>query len=188
MLNLAHTLSCSTVNGPGERFTLWVQGCPFKCPGCWNPDTWAFVPRELRNVEDLAAEILSTQGIEGVTFTGGEPFSQARALALLAVRVQAAGLSVFAFTGYELEELILPEHHELLSVTDILVTGRYLQALHTTDLVWRGSSNQQVHFITGRYGPDDLKQTAEVEFHLAENGTIAVTGFPAPDLLAVLSS
>ena len=41
-LNLARTLPRSAANGPGERFVLWVQGCPLACPGCWNPDTWAF--------------------------------------------------------------------------------------------------------------------------------------------------
>ena len=71
-LNLARTLPRSAANGPGERFVLWVQGCPLACPGCWNPDTWAFERRDLRSVEDLAAVILATEGIEGVTFTGGE--------------------------------------------------------------------------------------------------------------------
>ena len=183
-LNLARTLPRSAANGPGERFVLWVQGCPLACPGCWNPDTWAFKRRELRSVEELAAVILATEGIEGVTFTGGEPFAQARALTALAERVRAAGLSVFVFTGYDLDELTRPEHLALLAVTDVLVAGRYVEAERTNGLAWRGSTNQRVHFRSNRYGPADMDEVAEVEFHVDKDGTITVTGFPAAEMLA----
>lgn len=177
-LNLARTLSRSAANGPGERFVLWVQGCPLACPGCWNPDTWAFERRDLRTVDDLAAVILATEGIEGVTFTGGEPFAQARALTALAERVRAVGLSVFVFTGYDLDELTRPEHLALLAITDVVVAGRYVEASRATGLAWRGSANQCVHFLSDRYGPADMEQVAEVELLLGADGAIIVTGFP----------
>jgi anaerobic ribonucleoside-triphosphate reductase activating protein len=183
-LNLARTLARSAANGPGERFVVWVQGCPLACAGCWNPDTWPFERRDLRSVNDLLAEIRGTDGIEGVTFTGGEPFAQARALTLLATQVRSSGLSVFVFTGYELHELARPEHRALLAVTDVLVAGRYVEAQRATGLAWRGSANQRVHFLTDRYGPGDLDAVAEVEFHLSGDGTLTVTGFPTePGLL-----
>jgi len=182
-LNVARILPRSAANGPGERFVLWVQGCPLTCPGCWNPDTWSFERRDLRSVDDLVTVILATEGIEGVTFTGGEPFAQARALAALAKRVRAAGLSVFVFTGYDLDELTRPEHHELLAVTDVVVAGRYVEAERTNGLAWRGSTNQRVHFLSKRYGPNNMSEVAQVEFHIAKDGTLTVTGFPAADLL-----
>lgn len=177
-LNIARVLPRSAANGPGERFTIWVQGCPLACPGCWNPDTWAFERRELRHVDDLAAEIVSTVGIEGVTFTGGEPFAQAPALTALATRLKEAGLSVFVFTGYEFNELTRPEHRALLAVTDIVVTGRYIEAERAVGLTWRGSTNQRVHFLTDRYGPTSMVDVGEIEVHLDGSGSIAVTGFP----------
>ncbi|MEB3222465.1 MAG: 4Fe-4S single cluster domain-containing protein [Candidatus Sericytochromatia bacterium] len=177
-LNLARTLARSAANGPGERFVLWVQGCPLGCSGCWNPDTWVFQRRDLRSVEELAEDILATEGIEGVTFTGGEPFVQARALTALADRVRAAGLSVFVFTGYELDELARPEHRDLLACTDVLVAGRYVAAQRARGLAWRGSANQRVHFLTARYDVRDMHAAPEVEFHLAADGSVAVTGFP----------
>lgn len=183
-INIARTISRSVANGPGERFVLWVQGCPLACPGCWNPDTWAFERRDLRSVEELAAVILATEGIEGVTFTGGEPFAQARALTALAARVRAAGLSVFVFTGYDLDELTRPEHLALLAVTDVVVGGRYVEAERATGLAWRGSANQRVHFLSDRYGPADMAEVAEVEFHVDKDGTLTVTGFPAEEMLA----
>lgn len=177
-INLARTLQRSAANGPGERFVLWVQGCPLACTGCWNPDTWDFERRDLRSVEELTASILATEGIEGVTFTGGEPFAQARALAALAAQVRAAGLSVFVFTGYELTELIRPDHAMLLAAADVVVAGRYVADKRATNLKWRGSENQTVHFLTPRYSPEDARNAGDVEFLIAPNGTVTVTGFP----------
>jgi anaerobic ribonucleoside-triphosphate reductase activating protein len=182
-LNLAHTIPRSATNGPGERFVVWVQGCPLGCSGCWNQSTWVFEQREPRDVDDLAQSILTTEGIEGVTFTGGEPFAHARPLTEVARRVRTAGHSVFIFTGYTLAELTRPEHHALLEVTDVLVAGRYVEAERTLDLPWRGSANQRVHFLTNRYGPKDMSSANQAEFHLGPDGRLTVTGFPEPHLL-----
>jgi len=175
-LNLARTLSRSAANGPGERFVVWVQGCPLACPGCWNADTWSFGRRHVVQEDALVEEILATDGIEGVTFSGGEPFMQARALARVAARVRAAGLSVFVFTGYAREELT-GRHAELLAHTDVLVSGRYREELRVAGLPWRGSTNQQVDFLTNRYGPEAMGGGAEVEILLGPQGA-TVTGFP----------
>lgn len=183
-LNVARVLPRSAANGPGDRFVIWVQGCPLACAGCWNPDTWAFERRDLREVEALAAEIVGTSGIEGVTFSGGEPFMQARALAALAEVLRAAGLSVFIFTGYDLTELTTPEHRALLALADVVVTGRYVEAERTLDLSWRGSANQEVHFLTHRYDPIAMMGAPEVEFHLGADGSLKVTGFPTTELLS----
>lgn len=177
-LNLARTLQRSAVNGPGERFVVWVQGCSLACPGCWNPDTWAFERRNLQSVDDLTDSILATEDIEGVTLTGGEPFEQAKALAELAKTVRAAGLSVFVFTGYDLDELTHTEHRALLEVTDVVVAGRYIDEQRVSGWAWRGSANQRVHFLSERYSLTNMKVVAEVEFHLEKDGTLTVTGFP----------
>jgi len=186
-LNLAHTLSRSEANGPGERFVVWVQGCPLACPGCWNPDTWSFTRRELRDVSDLAAEVAATPGIEGVTFTGGEPFAQARALAGLGRAAWDLGLSVFVFTGYNVDELTMPAHRSLLDVTDVLVAGRYVEAQRSEGLTWRGSANQRIHFMTGRYGVADMMVAPEVEILVRPDGGLTVTGFPNDTDLGALA-
>ncbi len=183
LLSLARTIPRSAANGPGQRFVIWVQGCAIRCPGCWNPDTWAFETRQLRDTAAIADEILATVGIEGVTFTGGEPFHQAAALVDVACRVRAAGLSVFVFTGYDLHELTRPDHRELLALTDVLVSGRYVQSQRSFESEWRGSTNQGVHFMTALYSEASMAESAHVEFHLAPDGQLAVTGFPVPQLL-----
>jgi anaerobic ribonucleoside-triphosphate reductase activating protein len=186
LLNIAHTIPRSTVNGPGERFVLWVQGCTLACPGCWNPDTWSRAPRTTVHPLDLAGTIVATAGIEGVTLTGGEPFEQAAQLVPLVSHVRAAGLSVMTFTGFELDELETKAQRGLLAACDIVVSGRYRQRARSSDLAWRGSSNQTVHFRTGRYGPEVLPDTSGCEIHLADDGSLALTGFP-PSALAGLA-
>ena len=181
-LNIARTLHRSAANGPGERFVVWVQGCPLACPGCWNPDTWSFGRRVVRDVDELATEILSVEDIEGVTFTGGEPFAQARALAELARRVRHRGLSVFVFTGYDLAELTSDAAKQLLAVTDVLVAGRYARDQRTIASPWLGSANQRIHFLSDHYRPTDM--TAAVEVRIDRDGALTLTGFPDDEWLA----
>lgn len=185
-LNVARWVPRSAVNGPGERFVLWLQGCGLACPGCWNPDTWSFAPRQLMSVDEVVSRILATPGIEGVTFTGGEPFAQANALAPLARRIRAAGLSLMVFTGHELEELRGIPARALLAEADVLVTGRFVLAERDLTLAWRGSRNQRVLFLTDRYSEAEALPDSQCEFHLDDSGGVTLTGFPSDEFLDVL--
>ena len=101
-----------------------------RCPGCCNPEMLAFVDRSARDPLEIAGEALEA-GVEGVTFLGGEPFAQPEAFAEIAERVRARGLSVMIFSGYTLAELHAlsdPAVERLLSGTDLLVDGRYVEA------------------------------------------------------------
>jgi anaerobic ribonucleoside-triphosphate reductase activating protein len=182
MLSVARWIERSRVNGPGERFVLWVQGCTLRCPGCWNRDTWESLPAGT-SIDAVWAAIEGARGIEGITLTGGEPFEQADALCALVERCRARGLSAMSFTGYELEELQAPAQRALLARLDIVVTGRYRAAERSLDLAWRGSSNQRVRFLTERYNDQDLPGGRESEVHIASDGRIVVTGFPEAELL-----
>jgi len=177
-VNVARWLPRSAANGPGERFVLWTQGCALACPGCWNPDTWSFAPRERMTMDAIDALVAETSGIEGVTFTGGEPFAQAAPLAELARRVRRRGLSVFVFTGHTLDEIRSPAGRALLAEVDVLVSGRFVQERRSVQLAWRGSHNQEVHFLTERYGLADMPSGEHVELHLWPDGRVVVTGFP----------
>jgi anaerobic ribonucleoside-triphosphate reductase activating protein len=182
-LNVARWMPRSAANGPGERFVLWLQGCGLACPGCWNPDTWSFAPRLLMTPDEILALIQDTPGIEGVTFTGGEPFAQASALVPLARHVRAMGLSLVVFTGHEPHELRSPPARELLALVDVLITGRFVLAERDLSLSWRGSRNQQVLFLTQRYNPAESSPGGQVEAHLDCTGEILLTGFPPDELL-----
>ena len=178
-----------TVLGPGQRIGLWVQGCSIRCRGCFNPGTWSPAGGEVVSVEALAARIVATEGIEGVTFLGGEPFEQAAALAELGRRVRAAGLSVMTFTGLVREEIEAPGRADwdaLLAVTDLLVDGPYVEDLHDLSRPWVGSSNQRFHFLTDRYTAADLGIPNRLEIRLTREGAVQVNGMATRDFLAAL--
>ena len=171
----------SLVAGPGERAVLWVSGCRRRCPGCFNPDLFAFDIGYRVSVDTLAERILSIKGIAGVSYSGGEPFEHAVPLANLSRRIKAAGLSVLSYTGYRLEALRkLPERFgALLDEVDILIDGEYRQDLYGP-FRWRGSENQTVHFLS-THPPEphcDLGKIHEIQITLSDD-SMFLTGFPS---------
>jgi anaerobic ribonucleoside-triphosphate reductase activating protein len=195
MLNLAGFLARSSVNGPGIRAVVWVQGCPLRCTGCFNEQFQSFSPAQMTDVGNLAGRILSIEGIEGVTFSGGEPFSQAGPLAELGRRLRNAGLSIVTYSGYTGEELGTgtdPEWPALLAVTDLLIAGPYVAGL-TRSQGLAGSGNQQVIPLGTRIRPDPENCPGEypagmTEFSIDTNGTITTSGFPEQALLRQITS
>lgn len=185
-LNVAGWQARSRVNGPGERFVLWLQGCGLGCPGCWNPETWSFAPRRLMTVADLLTLLDGGPGVEGVTLSGGEPLAQAAALVPFLQAVRARGLSVMIFTGHERSELRSAAARAVLALTDVLVSGRYVEAERTLPLRWRGSRNQRIHHLTERYRSLGDGEHAVVEVLLDGDGGAQLTGFPPNELLAAL--
>lgn len=137
----------SVVDGPGLRDVLFVQGCPHRCPGCHNPGSWDFSGGTEVDVAEVKAAIPSSPIIRGVTFSGGEPFCQAAPLVEIARHIKNLGLDLWVYTGYTWEELINnpnPEVRELLTLTDVVVDGRFVQAQADKSLPFRGSANQRI--------------------------------------------
>ncbi len=135
-LNIMGYVDESEVNGPGCRAVVWVQGCLRECPGCFNPASWPFEVNQLIAVDTLVENILKNPRNTGVTFSGGEPFWQAPALASLARKLKAAGLNVMSFTGFTLKllqsESAPPGAQELLEQLDILIDGPFVRVVRTT--------------------------------------------------------
>jgi len=104
-VNVAYTVERCRVVGPGERFVIWVQGCPLRCPGCHNPEFIPFRDVEWIDVDSLASRVTSVKGIEGVTYVGGEPFAQAEALANLSDRLRREGMTVMTYSGFTVSKL-----------------------------------------------------------------------------------
>lgn len=146
-LRIAGTVNDSIVDGDGIRFTIFTQGCPHNCEGCHNPQTHDFNGGNIVNTDDLLEKIKQNPLLDGVTFSGGEPFCQAHELALLGKQIKSLGLNITVYTGYTFEELYLNREknhwNELLSVTDILIDGRFILKLKDWNIKFRGSSNQR---------------------------------------------
>ena len=146
-LRLAGIIRESIVDGPGIRFVVFCQGCPHDCPGCHNPESHDFNAGQEIEIEKIVNEIKKNPLLKGVTFSGGEPMCQAAPFAALAREVKAMGLNLTVFSGYTYDELIAKEDNdinELLSLTDLLIDGRYIDKLRDLTLKFRGSSNQRL--------------------------------------------
>ena len=146
MLDLSGIVSDSIVDGPGIRTTIFSQGCPHHCPGCHNPETWAFGCGTQIPVEAVVDIVKSNPLCRGVTFSGGEPFAQAEAFARLARLLKNQGYEVASYSGYTFEELLAgtEEQKELLSSIDILIDGRFILAQKSLEVAFRGSHNQRI--------------------------------------------
>lgn len=146
-ISISGTVNDSIVDGPGIRFTIFVQGCPHRCRGCHNPQTHAFDGGKLVSMDSLVEEIRSNPLLDGVTFSGGEPFCQADVLADLGSIIKESGLNIITYTGYTFEELIAKDDiqiNRLLYVTDYLIDGSYVEDLKSYQVRFRGSSNQRI--------------------------------------------
>ncbi len=146
MLDLSGIVSDSIVDGPGIRTTVFSQGCPHHCPGCHNPETWAFGCGTAMAEADILDIVLSNPLCRGVTFSGGEPFAQAAGFAELGRLLKDRGYEVASYSGYTFEELLkgTPEQQALLRTIDVLIDGPFLRSEKSLELSFRGSRNQRI--------------------------------------------
>ena len=160
MLDLAGVMTDSIVDGPGIRTTVFAQGCPHRCDGCHNPETWEFGCGTQVEEEAVLAMVKSNPLCRGVTFSGGEPFAQAEGFARLAELLKELGYEVAAYSGYTFELLLAgsEEQKKLLSRLDVLIDGPFLMAERSLELNFRGSRNQRILNV-----PESLAQGRAVE-------------------------
>lgn len=166
----------SRANGPGVRAVLWFQGCTLACPGCFNSAAQDPLGGEERETEVLLAAIVSLKDIEGVTFSGGEPFHQPDALLELATGARTHGLGVVVFSGHTLEALRgQPLGTDILAQVDTLIAGPYVEALrHPRGLI--ASENQRVHHLSPRYGHLDFADLPSREAIIHPDGSVTLSG------------
>lgn len=148
-LRLSGCISDSIVDGPGMRYVIFTQGCPHHCPGCHNTQTHDFSGGYIADAEDILREISENPLCGGVTFSGGEPFCQAKALDSLAEKILAMGKDIVAYSGYTLEQLLEKGKQDaailsLLRKCRLLIDGPYIEAQRDLTLQFRGSRNQRI--------------------------------------------
>jgi len=179
-LRVHRVIENTTIAGPGKRYCLWVQGCSRHCKGCLAVDTWDRNGGELFDTDELIQSILSAADIEGVTFLGGEPFEQAKALSDIGKTIKLYGLSVVTFTGYTLEEIQESnngDYNGLLEVTDLLVDGAFQIEKMSLDRPWVGSSNQRYIYLSDRYFANETEKVGNrLEIRIYPNGKTIVAG------------
>ncbi len=181
-------------DGPGPRSVAWVSGCTLQCPGCINSHLWERHSENVTTVEAVLAALEPGRlgGDVGVTVVGGEPFEQedlgALCAAIAARWPRVPGFPrLIVFTGYTLAQLRLNANVlTVLAHIDILVDGRYIAALASPDLGYRGSSNQRVwNLAAARAGapPNSLPRSLEDDWDRPRI-TVTVEGALMPPTLA----
>jgi anaerobic ribonucleoside-triphosphate reductase activating protein len=134
-------------NGPGVRVSIFVQGCTFNCPGCFNTVARDFEGGKefTEQTLELLLELAKPSHISGISLLGGEPLHpKNRNDTLKIVRKFKEAYpekTVWLWTGYLLEEVF----EDLVdSEIDVIVDGRFVEELKDLRLKYRGSSNQRI--------------------------------------------
>lgn len=144
------------VNGPGLREVLWVSGCEHKCPGCHNPETWAYCAGK-EFTQDVREELfrhLDNDFISGLTISGGDPFAPKNIDTITDIcrefrrrynRTKVMNgkpvKTLWVYTGYTFDDI---KDYEALKYIDVLIDGEFKASLYSPLLDWKGSSNQRV--------------------------------------------
>ena len=168
----------SKVNGPGNRFVLWTQGCSKGCSECFNPETWSNATyKELSPTQIF--ELIKNFEVDGITISGGDPLEQEdellELLMLLSTMRLRKGVILFSgFTRAEISSNFIRE--QCLKYIDVLIDGRYEKNLKI-DFSLRGSSNQEFYSFSNKISSDELHFDQEIEISSLE-GDIMMTGFP----------
>lgn len=139
---------------PGISVSFFTQGCPHRCQGCQNPETWdfnggkEFTPQVLNEI----ITALTANGIKrNLCIMGGEPLCEENEFLTLLVisqtKEKVPDAKIYVWTGFIYENLLKnssPHMKKILELSDVLIDGPYIKSLRDITLPMRGSSNQRI--------------------------------------------
>ena len=142
---------------PGVSVTFFTQGCPHRCKGCHNPETWdfdggkEFTPQVLNDIYDA----LRANGVKrNFCVMGGEPLCDENLLlthvVIDEVKKHFPDVKIYIWTGYYYEDLLKKQDVKIahiLSLTDVLIDGPYIESRRDVSLAMRGSANQSIIYL-----------------------------------------
>lgn len=158
-MNYAKIKRYDIANGEGLRVSLFLSGCRFHCPGCFNPEAQDFDygQRYTDKTEAELIRLVSDEHIDGLSLLGGDPLWQdaegMRGLIRLCEKVRAMDKSIWLWSGFTWEEIFSNEpddensdralRRRLIGCCDVFVDGRFVESRRDLRLKWRGSANQR---------------------------------------------
>ena len=148
-MNLLGIYPETIVDGEGIRFSIYLAGCSHRCKGCHNPESWnpsAGFPLTETAIKTMIDQINANPLLDGITFSGGDPFYNPKEfLPVIRKFHEYTKLNIWCYTGYTYETLLAdPLRRPILDYIDVLVDGKFEQALYSPYLEFRGSSNQRI--------------------------------------------
>lgn len=170
--------------GPGERLCIWTQGCSKKCMGCISPELQELSESDIDEeiLWKLMQQIADKNNCSGLTVSGGDPMEQPDSLLLLLEKARSRFKDILVYTGFSIEDILKGCASEAgikcLDYIDVLIDGRYVKELNTSDCVLRGSSNQKITYLNEKMKPiyeEYMKQGRIVETFTHNQETI-ITG------------
>ena len=157
-LRLFGCVNDSIVDGPGLRYSIFVQGCYHNCLGCHNPESHDVNGGYLKDIEEILKEI------DENPLSGGEPMLQVEALIELSKEIKKRNLNIVLYSGYTYEQIINDVNKKrLLELCDMLVDGKFELEKRSLSLLYRGSSNQRLINVQ-----ESLKQNRIIEYDESE--------------------
>ena len=150
-LKVGYIIDGTKALGPGLRFAIWTQGCLRRCYRCTSPELQPLDKGKIIDVVTLSNHICATNGISGITISGGEPLLQAEPLKelLSLVVCRRPSLNVILFTGYNLCDIKNSGECGILDYIDLLIDGKYIdeqtQPKHHNEPSFQGRSCPQGH-------------------------------------------
>ena len=159
-IKVLRVLEQTMADGPGFRTSIYCAGCRHACPGCHNPQSCDFNAGEWKTVDELL-NVIKSDGMSNVSFSGGDPFYQVDAFTELARRIKTETTkTIWGWTGFTLEEIKADDHlAQMLPYLDVLVDGPFIKEKRDTDLLFRGSPNQRILYLHGAPPVDDIPGT-----------------------------
>ena len=135
-------------NGPGVRVSIFMQGCPFHCKNCFNPETWDFNGGKEFTDEtiDEVLDLCQKNEVKGLSILGGEPMhpKNIEGTTKLAKRFKEKypNKNIWAWSGFNFEKDL--KDKEIMNYLDVLVDGQFVDEQKNPTLAWKGSANQRV--------------------------------------------
>ena len=149
-MNYHNITKCDMLNGEGVRVVLWVSGCVHACPNCHNQQTWSpnsGIPFDDEALKEIYAE-LENPYVDGITFSGGDPLHPLNYNTVLwlcnQIKLKFPNKNIWVYTGYHLDTIKLI-YSDILEYADVIVDGKFIEALKSPDKHWVGSSNQRIN-------------------------------------------
>lgn len=155
-MRYAGIIKNDTSSGPGVCVSFFTQGCPFRCIGCQNPETWDFDGGK-EFTDDVLDEVIDSINANGILrplcIMGGEPLCdenlQLVETLIYSVKEVYPDLDIYLWTGYEYDDLVNDDSVQyILENITCIIDGRFIIEKRDVTLPMRGSSNQTINYLT----------------------------------------